>query len=198
LSRALAKTHPRVVGVDDGAFSRDDAWAPIAAVAVSLPARVEAIRTGRVRVDGRDATRAVIRVVRATGGLDGLRAVLLDGAVVGGFNVLDLEAIHRAFGVPVVGVTRRAPDFHAIRAALRKWFPRDAARRWRLLTRYRLAAPPAGTTALWFTVVGARRADAGRLVARATVQGNYPEVLRLAHLVASAGAAPTASRRPKG
>jgi uncharacterized protein len=190
LSRALAKPHPRIVGVDDGAFSRRDRWAPIAAVASAMPDRVDAVRTGRVRVDGTDGTRAVVALVRATGGLEGLRAVLLDGAVVGGFNVLDLDAIHKALGVPVVAVTRRPPDFASIRAALTKWFPRDAGRRWRLLTRHRLGPAPTGAPAgLLFVVVGARRADAAVLLRRAAVRGLYPEVLRLAHLVASAGSA---------
>jgi uncharacterized protein len=197
LRRALAKTHLRVVGVDDGAFTREDRWAPIAAVAVALPDRVDAIRVGRVRVDGRDATRSVVRLVRATGGLEGLRAVLLDGAVVGGFNVLDLDALHRALGVPVVAVTPRRPDLPAIRAALQKWFPSDAGRRWVLLTRHRLGVAGAGAGGPLFTVVGATRHDAALLLRRATVRGRYPEAVRLAHLVASAGAAERGRLRAK-
>jgi uncharacterized protein len=187
LRRALVKAHPRVVGVDDGAFERTDRTAPIAAVVMSLPDYVETVRTDRVVVDGRDATRRVIAVVRATGPLDGIRAVLLDGAVLGGFNIVDLDAVHRSLDRPVVAVTRRPPDFPSIRAALSKWFPTDGARRWRLLTRHRLfPVPTAGGQPIRATAVGCSAVDAARLVQRASLRGYWPEPLRLAHLVASA------------
>jgi uncharacterized protein len=173
--------------VDDGAFRRTDRWAPVAAVAVAAPDRIEAVRLARVRVDGRDATGVVTRLVRATGGLEGLHAVLLDGAVVGGFNVLDLDRLHRDLGVPVVAVTRGRPEFPAIRAALWKWFPRDAARRWTLLRRHRLFAMPRPGPPLFLAAVGCRRTDAAQLVRRTLVRGYTPEPLRIAHLVASAG-----------
>jgi uncharacterized protein len=188
LRRALTKAHPRVVAVDDGAFARVDRTAPIAAVVVSAPAYVEAIRRGRVRVDGHDGTERVVALVRATGPTDGLRALLLDGAVVGGFNVLDLDALAAELGVPVIAVTRRRPEFAEIRAALAKWFPRDAEERWRRLTAHRLFPVATGGRPIFATVVGGSRADAAALVRRTCVRGYWPEPLRLAHLVASSGA----------
>ena len=199
MRRALGKVHPRVVAVDDGAFARTDTHAPIAAVVVSAPDYVEAVRTDRVRVDGRDASARVVALVRATGSLEGVRALLLDGAVLGGFNVLDLDLLHRRLGLPVVALTRRPPEFERIREALQKWFPRDAARRWRLLSAHRLFRVPTGGRPILAATVGCSRADAARLVQRTTVRGYWPEPLRLAHLVASAGRprAPTGRRRPK-
>jgi uncharacterized protein len=186
LRRAIAKPHPRVLAIDDGAFARTDPTAPIAAVIVSLPGYVEAVRRGRVVVDGRDATEQVIALARATGPLDGVRAVLLDGAVLGGFNVVDLAVVHRTLGLPVVAVTRRPPDFPRIHAALRQWFGRDAPRRWRLLRAQRLFPVPTGARPIMAAAVGCPRAEAIALVHRATVRGYWPEPLRLAHLIACA------------
>jgi uncharacterized protein len=186
-----------VVGVDDGAFQRTDRHAPIAAVVLSAPEYVEAVRTGHVRVDGRDGTRAVIALVRATGPLDGVRALLLDGAVVGGFNVLDLDAIERALHLPVVAVTRRPPDFAGIRSALEKWFPRDAAERWRRLRAHRLFPVPTAGRPILAAAAGCTQRDAIALVRRTTVRGYWPEPLRLAHLVASAGTGPAPPVREK-
>jgi uncharacterized protein len=194
LRRALTKRHPRVVGVDDGAFARTDAFAPVAAVVVSAPEYVESARLTRVQVDGRDGTERVIALVRSTGPLDGLRALLLDGAVVGGFNVLDLDAIHSDLGLPVVAVTRRPPDFDRIHVALRTWFGRDAERRWRLLRAHRLFRVPTGETPILASAVGCRTADAIALLHRTTVRGFWPEPLRLAHLIASAGVPPPRAR----
>lgn len=174
------------MGVDDGAFGRRDAFAPIAAVVVSTPSYVDAIRVSRVRVDGTDGTEGVVGLVRGLSGFDGVRAVLLDGAVVGGFNVLDLDRIQESLGVPVVAVTRRAPDFPRIHAALRSWFGDDADRRWRLLRAHRLVRVPTGAEPIWAAAVGCRAADAAVLLRRTAVRGYWPEPLRLAHLVASA------------
>jgi uncharacterized protein len=195
LRRALAKAHPRIVAVDDGAFARSARTAPLAAVVVSLPAYVESIRAGRVAVDGTDATEQVIALVRATGPLDGLRALLLDGAVVGGFNVLDLDELARQLRLPVVAVTRRRPDYARIRDALKKWFPRDHAVRWRSLRAHPLFPVSTGARPIFAAVVGGTRADAIALLHRSAVRGYWPEALRVAHLVASAGARPR--RRPK-
>lgn len=180
--------------MDDGAFGRTDRFAPIAAVVVSAPAYIEAVRLSRVRVDGTDGTDRVVALVRATGTTDGIRAVLLDGVVVGGFNVLDLDRIHDELGIPVVAVTRRPPDFERIHAALRTWFGADAARRWRLLRAHRLFRVPTGERPILAAAVGCRSADAVALVHRTTVRGFWPEPLRLAHLVASAGSAPSRAK----
>lgn len=190
MRRALGKPHFHVVGVDDGSFRREDSWAPVAAVVVAVPSRVEAVRLGRVRVDGDDAAETIARLVRATGALQSVRAVLLDGAVVGGFNVIDLDLLHADLRVPIVAVTRHAPDFPAIHAALRKWFPRDAEERWRRLRAHRLFRLDSPERPLWVAAVGCRREEAELLVRRTTVQGHVPEPVRLAHLIASAGRAP--------
>jgi len=176
-----------VAAVDDGAFARDDRFAPIAAVVVSLPEHLEAVHTSTVRVDGTDGTARVLAVLKALGSLGGIRAVLLDGAVVGGFNVLDLDAIHRATGVPVVAVTRRPPDFARIAAALRRWFPRSADRRLALLRRHRLRPVATGGEPILAATAGGTAEDSARLVRRSAVHGYWPEPLRLAHLIASAG-----------
>ncbi len=193
------------MAVDDGAFRRGDRYAPVAAVIVSAPERLEAARVGRVRVDGTDGTRAVVRLLRALGPLDGVRALLVDGAVVGGFNVLDLDALRREVGVPVVAVTRRPPDFARIEGALRRWFPRSASARLALLRRHRLRPVPTGATPILAAASGCAASDAAWLLRRTTVQGFWPEPLRLAHLLASAGTAgarrsprPSAGRRSRG
>ncbi len=195
MRRALGKPHPRLVAVDDGAFARDDRFAPVAAVVVSLPTYVEAIGTTTVRVDGRDGTRRIAALVRRVAPHEGVRALLLDGAVVGGFNVLDLDALARAVGVPVVAVTRERPDFARIRSALAKWFPRTAADRWRLLRQHRLARTGPRAGALWVAAAWCDARTAAELVRRTLVRGRWPEPLRLAHLVASAGGASRRSDR---
>lgn len=186
MRRALAKAHLRVAAVDDGAFTRRHRRAPIAAVIASVPGEVEGISLGRVAVDGTDATDRVVELLARSPHLEGVRALLLDGVVLGGFNVIDLHAVARRLHRPVVAVTRRRPDFPRIRAALQKYFPRDAARRWRLLTASPLFPVPTGEAPVFAACAGCTRGDAVRLVQRTTRRGFWPEPLKVAHLVARA------------
>ena len=188
LRRALAKRHVRVVAVDDGRFRRTQRFAPLAAVVVSLPGYVEAVRVDRVEVDGVDATERIEALIEATGHTQDIRAVVLDGVVVGGFNVVDLDRLHRRVGWPIITVTRRAPDRDRIRAALAKWFPKDHRLRRRRIEAHALFRVPTAGEPIFASVVGATRRDATALIHRMTVRGYWPEPLRLAHLVASARA----------
>jgi endonuclease V-like protein UPF0215 family len=186
LGRALAKEHVRVVGVDDGPFDRGTPRALVALVFCSLPERVDGVALTDVAVDGADATRRIAAALRASPHLDGVRAVLLDGATVGGFNVLDLAGLSRAVARPVVAVTPRRPDFAAIDSALRTYFPRDRGRRRRLLRSRPLFPVRLPTGTVFAAVAGATRAEAAWLVRRATLEGLRAEPLRLAHLMAQA------------
>ena len=56
----------------------------------------------------------------------------------------------------------RPPQFARIRAALAKWFPRDAHRRWSLLTAHRLFRVPTAGRPILAAAVGCSRADAVR------------------------------------
>jgi uncharacterized protein len=177
------------MGIDDGAFGRTQRTAPLVGVVVSTPSYVEAVVRSRVTVDGRDATDRIIRLVERSGHREGLRAILLDGIAVGGFNVVDLDALFRRLKVPVVSVTPRAPNFPRIRAALKEYFPEDFIRRWRIVRAHSLFRVPVGHGAIRATAVGCTRPEAIALVARTTILGHWPEPLRLAHLIARSGAA---------
>jgi uncharacterized protein len=186
LGRALAKRELRVLAVDDGPFERGQRWAPVVMVAMTLPETIDGIATGRVRVDGTDATDTVLALIRASPHREGARAILVDGISVGGFNVLDLDRIARESGRPVVSATRRPPDLARMRAALFRYFPKDARRRWALIRAHPVFAQPTGGEPIWIGTVGSGRAEARALVARATRHGYWPEPLRVAHLVARA------------
>ncbi len=186
MARALAKPHLRLAAVDDGAFSRRQSAAPLVAVVWSEPDAVEGVAVGRVRVDGDDASERIEALVRSMRQFEGVRAVLLDGITVGGFNVVDLGRVSRRLRRPVIAVTRHPPDFVRIHAALRKYFPRDAETRWRRLRRRPLFEVPTGERPILAAAVGCTEPEAIALLHRATRRGHWPEPLRLAHLIAHA------------
>ncbi len=179
------KSKSRFLGIDDGPFHFGDDEVPLVGVAVQAPAYIEGVLMTRAHVDGRDATERILGMIRASRYREGLRMILLNGIAVGGFNVIDVDALHRELDVPVVTVTRRPPDLDAIRGALRRKFE-DWEDRWALIQRHRTEEVTTRHTPLHVTYVGAPRSEVIEALALTTVRGALPEPLRVAHLVAAA------------
>lgn len=195
-----------VIGFDDGPFPRQHRGDVLLVGVVCSGTRVDGIVSGRVRRDGANATRAIVDLVRGSQFGEHVQAVLLQGIAVGGFNVVDVQALHEALRLPVLVVTRRKPDLAAVQRALFADVPhqrprvRGATRKWALIERagaMELLGPSnraerraarSGLRAegpkLWVQRVGLSMEQARRLVERTTLHGNIPEPLRVAHLVA--------------
>jgi len=110
--------------------------------------------------------------------------VLIDGTAVGGFNVIDVDALHEKVERPVVTVTRRKPDLAAIETALRRRFD-DWEDRLRIMRRHRVEAVRVRQGTLWVSYVGTDRTAVQEALRLATVRGVLPEPLRIAHLIAA-------------
>jgi endonuclease V-like protein UPF0215 family len=190
-----------VIGFDDGPFLREHRGDVLLVGVVCSGTRLDGVVTGRIRRDGANATRTMMDLVRASQFREHVQAVLLQGIAVGGFNVVDVHALHAALRIPVLVVTRREPDLEAMRQALFSNAPRGrpcvrgARRKWQLIERagpMELLRPsrraarqgrPSGPN-LWVQRVGVSLEVARKIVRGATLHGNIPEPLRLAHLIA--------------
>jgi endonuclease V-like protein UPF0215 family len=182
LRRGRMKTEIRVVGFDDAPHMRADGRVPVVGVHMRAGAYVEGVLATDVERDGDDATNRVARLV-ADSGLRGLKALLLDGAAFGGFNVVDLDGLHAETGVPCLAFTKGVPDMEAMRRALRN-VPNPEGK-WALLERRRnVTLPTASGTPITVSFAGMSRDEAVELLALTTVRGLVPEPLRIAHLVA--------------
>lgn len=171
----------RVVGFDDAPFARKPgASVPVAGV-VCADTRFEGMLWGRARRDGWNATDVITGMLTASKFLDQVRVVLLDGVAIGGFNVIDLPALHERTGLPCVAVMRRPPDLDAVHRAIGR-LP-DPARRLKVLGRAGEIHQRDGYT---FQVQGETPEVTARLLRRFTREGKVPEALRVAHLVGSA------------
>lgn len=171
-----------VIGFDDAPFARDHRGdVPLVGV-VWADRRMDGMLTTRVRRDGRNATAALARAVIRSRFAEHVQAVMLHGIAVAGFNVVDLEALHVALGLPVLVVARKRPDLSAIERALRDRVP-GGARKWALIAK---APPMEPLGPLWCQRAGLTQAEAAALVAKTTVHGHLPEPLRLAHLIGAA------------
>jgi endonuclease V-like protein UPF0215 family len=195
-----------VVGFDDGPFAREHRGRVLLVGAVCSGTRLDGVVSGHVQRDGADATRRMIELVRGSQFEAHIRAVILQGIAVGGFNVVDVYELSATLGVPVLVIMRRQPDLDAMRRALFSDAPRvrprvrGAARKWRLIEsagpaerlpstrRATPRVPPTGlrvdSAGLWVQRVGLSALEARALVDATTLHGHLPEPIRVAHLIA--------------
>lgn len=168
-----------MIGFDDAPFARSHRGDVLLVGVVTSRTRLDGVVSTRVRRDGSNSTEQIIRVVGDSQFGGHIRAVLLQGIAVAGFNVVDVVALHRALRIPVIAVARRQPDFRAIERALAS--VRGGARKWRLVDRL---GPMERARGVFIQRVGIELEDAKALLAATTLHGNLPEPLRLAHLIA--------------
>ena len=109
---------------------------------------------------------------------------MLDGICLGGFNVIDINKIHKTIDIPILTITRDRPDLTAIEDALRKHFPdweqRLAIHKEGTLHEFQTAHNP-----LYAKFMGCSPEEAQEIISLATIRGVLPEPLRIAHLIAS-------------
>lgn len=169
-----------VIAFDDAPFvpaHRGDVWV-VGAVFSGL--RLDGVVSAKVRRDGANATRTLVRLVSRSRFASQLQLIMLQGVAFAGFNVIDVHGLHEVLGVPVMVVARRAPDMAAIRDALLSRVP-GGRHKWRLIEALGPMVPVAG---IFVQCVGLPVAQAEESIRRFAVHGAIPEPLRTAHLIA--------------
>ena len=189
------KRQVRVLGIDDSPFEFGDGKSLVVGALVRAPGYLEAVMRTEVTVDGADATERVVGMVLGSRYREQVKAVMLDGIALAGFNVVDIDALHEALEVPVLTVTRDPPDMEGIQSALEKHFD-DWRERLAIVTRHPLRRIRTTSKPLYASGVGLTWKEFEELVALSTVRGVVPEPVRVAHLISSAMARGESYGRP--
>jgi endonuclease V-like protein UPF0215 family len=169
-----------VVGFDDAPFDRSHRGDVLVVGAVFAGERLDGVISTRVRRDGANAAQRLIDCLTGSKYFDQLQAILLQGIAFAGFNVVDLQRLHQATGLPVLVVARYLPDFQAIHEALLQKVP-GGARKWRLVE---AAGPMEPVAGLYVQRCGITPEDTAMLLAGLQQNGQLPEPLRVAHMIA--------------
>ena len=170
-----------VIGFDDGPFDRFHRGGGdvLLVGAVFARTRLDGVLCGKVRRDGRNATQRMVELVRGSQFDRHVRAVLLGGIAVAGFNVVDIHLLHELLDRPVVVVARRPPRYAKIREALAHVPGGD--RKWALI---QAAGPMEAVHGIFVQRSGISLGDAAAMLEATTLHGKLPEPLRAAHLIA--------------
>lgn len=179
------KKQIRAIAFDDGKFAFRKGRVPIVGVIARLPSYLEGAIVTDCEIDGNDATQRIVDAVSGSRMRAQIRVILLDGIACGGFNLYDLETIHAATGVPVISVTRAEPHLGKMERALRKHFA-DWEERLHILRKYMPRPLKTEDFTIQARMEGLAEAEARELVRASIVRGNYPEPLRMAHIIAGA------------
>ena len=179
------KPQSRVLGVDDAPFHFGDESTAVVCAVVRIPQYLEAVMVGEVAVDGTDANNVLLRMLRESRYTEGLSLIFIDGVALGGFNVIDIDLLHRELGIPIATVTRDQPDIPAMVQALQKKFD-DWERRAEIVRRKKLQRIETRHKPIYVTCEGMSQADLKEAIELSTVRGVLPEPIRIAHLIGTA------------
>jgi endonuclease V-like protein UPF0215 family len=180
MSESRRQQLSHVIAFDDAPFPPEHRGDVLLVGAVFSRLRLEGVLTGKVRRDGVNATDCVIRMVSGSRFRPHLQLLMLQGIAVAGFNVFDIQRLHRVLGLPVLTVTRQAPDPDAVRTALIDKVP-GGLKKWRLIEKAGAVEEVAG---VYIHRAGITRQQAAAVIGDLAVNSRIPEPLRTAHLIA--------------
>ncbi len=115
-----------VVGFDDAPFAHAHRGDVRVVGAVCCRTRLDGVLSSKVRRDGANSTEVLIEMVGSGKFREHIRAVLLQGIALAGFNVVDIHTVSQELDVPVVVTVRKHPRIQMVKEAL---FDRTPVRR---------------------------------------------------------------------
>jgi len=179
------KAQIRVLGIDDSPFKFGDEQAIVVGALVRAPNYLEGVMKTEVTVDGADSTERLVELVSKSRYRDQVKAVMLDGIALAGFNVVDIQSLFDELRIPIITVTRDRPDLEKMKSALKGHFE-DWQRRYALISGLDLRPMTTEHKPVYACALGIPWSEAVELVRTTTVRGVVPEPVRMAHLIASA------------
>jgi endonuclease V-like protein UPF0215 family len=109
---------------------------------------------------------------------------MLNGVTVAGFNLVDIQKLNKATGLPIISLTQDKPDLEAIHEALKN-LP-DTEKRWQIIQNEgAIRAIQNKGAKLYVGLAGLDVDDALVVLDTTSTRGSLPEPLRVAHLIAS-------------
>jgi uncharacterized protein len=173
-----ARRLSNVIGFDDAPFVRGSTGRVSLIGCVCSGPRLDIVVRDTVERDGEDATDVMARLVRDKD-LTHVRAVMMQGITVAGFNVVDINRLAEELEMPVLVVTRKQPRLELIFKAV---MAMPAWEKKRALME--AAGLPEACGELWVQRAGLTMEETARMLENTTQHGVIPEPLRLAHIIA--------------
>jgi hypothetical protein len=175
------KPEIRVLGIDDGFFIKGQRG-PVLIIGAIMRGidELDGVVSTYVTQDGTDATQKLSELITKTKHKGQLRAIMLNGVTLAGFNVVDISELSRSARLPVIVVLRKRPDYKGIENALKHFA--DGGRRLEIIKR---AGGIYSYRKLLYQCAGIRQDAAQQMIDIMLRKSNIPEPVRIAHVIAS-------------
>lgn len=178
------KRQIRILGIDDAPFTFHEKYTSIIGAVMRGGEYLECVLRNQVIIDGTEATEICAQMINSSRHHRQLKVVMIDGACLGGFNVVDIDALSQATQIPVITVTRDKPHQRKIKHALQKNF-KDWETRFEVLKKGRLYKIPTTYNPMYIKCSDISLEEAKEIINISTIRGVIPEPIRVAHLIAS-------------
>jgi len=178
------KIQIKLLGIDDGPFVFYDKKTLLIGVVMRANGYIEGVLKREIYIDGSEASDVLTEMIEQTPHRKQLKAILLDGVAVGGFNVIDIEKVYNITQLPVITVTRDLPNLEQMKKALQSHFS-DWKSRFQLIKKGPLQTMKTPHNPIYFKCVGLDDQQAKEIITISTIRGAVPEPIRVAHLIAS-------------
>ncbi len=170
----------RVLGIDDSPFEKKKNQDVLVIGTYFRGGQfMDGLLSTKIRKDGTNSTNKLIESINRCRWKSTIRAILLDGIALGGFNIVDIEKLNQKTNIPVIVVMRRYPDMDEIRKALRKMGKEP---RMSLLEK---AGPIYKLKKIHIQFAGLTKQEAEEIINITTTYADIPEPLRIAHIIAA-------------
>jgi uncharacterized protein len=178
------KSQIKLIGIDDGPFHFHDETTILIGVVMRANGYLEGVLKREILIDGSEATSIIIDMILQTRHRHQIKAILIDGVAVGGFNIIDISKVYEETTLPVITITRDVPDLDQIKIALKSHFS-DWNLRFNLIRKGPLYNMKTKHNPLYYNCAGIDEHDAKEIITISTIRGVIPEPIRVAHLIAS-------------
>jgi len=175
------KREIRVVGIDDGNFFlRGVGKVNLVGVVFRGGEWVDGVLRTKIDVDGFDATKKIVKMVRESNHYGQIRVLMLTKICFGRSNIVDVEKVFRGVKRPVIVFMRKPLNMGRLK--LRVKDTKNETEKLRVLENLKKEFLRIGKD-FWMLLFGVERFDAEKIL-EITLKNTLPEPLRVARLVA--------------
>lgn len=169
------------IGFDDGFFvPRKSRKTILVGVVFRSNNQLDGIVSDSISVDGFNSSEKIISLTKNSRFKENISVIFLDGINFAGFNIADVEKLHKKLRIPIIIVFRKKPRMKKIHKAISKLT--FSKKRALLLKK---AGEIHSSARIHFQCIGISAEEAEKVIKKFSYYSNLPEPIRLAHLIAS-------------
>jgi len=170
----------RVLGIDDSPFIRKkDKNVLVIGTFFRGGKFLDGVVSTTVKQDGNNSTLKLIQMINKSKFKSQLRAILLDGIALAGFNVVDIHKLNKKTKIPVIVVMRVYPDKPKMFRALKR------LKQPSKISLIKKAGEIYKLKNIHIQISGISLEKAKEIIDITTTNAFIPEPLRIAHIIAA-------------